>query len=515
MSREEFVSMQDALGRAAEEKAARRQHALGKKTARERISGLVDEGSFVEVGRFVGGNVAEGFSGSAVVTGYGRVNGRPVAIYAQDFSVAGGTLGEAEGDKIVSLIRRAVTIKAPIVAMLDSGGARIQDGVVALARYGRIFRAIVDASGIVPQVSVVMGPSAGGAVYGPALTDFVIMTRDTSHMFVTGPEVVRATTGESVDAGDLGGGEVHAGVSGAAHYLAEDEDDALDYTRALLDYLPRHCDDGLDPWEYSPAEAAEDDAAARAVGDLVPESTKQPYDMATVVETLCDHGEFLQVHELFARNILCGFAALGGRTVGIVANQPAVDAGTLDVNTSEKAARFVRFCDAFRIPIVTLVDVPGYLPGTAQERAGIIRRGAKLIWAYAEASTPCVTVILRKAYGGAYIVMGSKSLGGDAVFSWPGAEIAVLGAEGAVAITGRRRLRAAREAGEDVAELRRQLVEQYTAESVNPNLSVARGEVDAVIAPAETRRVLLEALGVLSGKDPGHPAPRRHGNIPL
>ncbi|MDK8319200.1 acyl-CoA carboxylase subunit beta [Actinobaculum massiliense] len=513
IDRGSFAEFETDISQRAEEKARTRQHKLAKNTARERIDMLCDPGSFQEIGRFAGGNIADGFSGCAVVTGIGTIDGAHVAVYAQDFSVSGGTLGEAEGDKILALMDKALALRIPIVSMLDSGGARIQDGVVALSQYGRIFKKTIEASGIVPQISCILGPCAGGAVYGPALTDFVVMTKDNAHMFVTGPDVVKATTGEDVSFDDLGGAELHSFQSGVAHYLASDEEDALDYTRTLLRYLPPHCDAPAPEWDY--IEGPEDAAAARELPSLVPESSKQSYDMVNVISHIVDYGEFVQVQEFFAPNIVVGFAALDGQSVGIVANQPLCDAGTLDVDASEKAGRFVQFCDAFNVPIVTLVDVPGYRPGTAQEQSGIIRRGAKLIWSYANATTPLVTVILRKAYGGAYIVMGSKSLGGDANFSWPGAEIAVLGADGAVAITGRKRLKEAASNGEDVASVRKQLADEYTRKNVNPYLSVARGELDAIICPEETRARLVTSLRVLRSKNADHPGERRHGNIPM
>ncbi|MCI1676511.1 MAG: acyl-CoA carboxylase subunit beta [Ancrocorticia sp.] len=513
INRCDFASYQNSLATGAEERARSRQHPKGKKTARERIALFVDPDSFTEFGQFQGGNMAHGFSGAAVVTGIGRVAGDPVAVYAQDFSIAGGTLGEVEGDKIIALMDRALELRIPIIAMLDSGGARIQEGVVALSQYGRIFRKTCQASGVIPQISVIMGPCAGGAVYCPALTDFIVMTRENSHMFVTGPEVVRATTGESVSFEDLGGAAVHNFQSGVAHYLAEDEEDALDYTRTLLTYLPPNCDGPARVWDY---EEGEDDAvAAASLSAVVPEESKQPYDMVDVIRHLVDYGEFVQVQEFFAPSIVVGFACMNGQSVGIVANQPLHDAGTLDVDASEKAGRFVQFCDAFNVPIVTLVDVPGYRPGTEQEQAGIIRRGAKLIWAYANATVPLVTVILRKAYGGAYIVMGSKSIGGDINFAWPGAQIAVLGADGAVAIVGRSKLAAAKEAGQDVEALRRELAATYTRENVNPYLSVARGELDAIITPENTRSTIVSALRILRSKDRSHPGSRRHGNMPM
>ncbi|MFN8048482.1 MAG: acyl-CoA carboxylase subunit beta [Ancrocorticia sp.] len=513
INRADFAAYQNSLAEKAETRAQERQHAKEKNTARERIAMFVDEGSFMEMGQFVGGNMAAGFLGAAVVTGIGQVDGRPVAVYAQDFSIAGGTLGEAEGDKIISLMDKALELRIPIVAMLDSGGARIQEGVVALSQYGRIFRKTVEASGVIPQISVIVGPCAGGAVYCPALTDFIVMTREHAHMFVTGPDVVRATTGEEVSFADLGGAAVHNFQSGVAHYQAEDEADALDYTRALLTYLPSNCDAPARRWDYE--EGPEDLINAQSIAALVPESSKQPYDMVEVIRHLVDYGEFVQVQELFAPSIVVGFACFNGESVGIVANQPLHEAGTLDVDASEKSGRFVQFCDAFNVPVVTLVDVPGYRPGTEQEQAGIIRRGAKLIWSYANASVPLVTVVLRKAYGGAYIVMGSKALGGDMNFAWPGAEIAVLGADGAVAITGRRELAKAKAEGRDVAAVHKELSDAYTRENVNPYLSVARGELDAIITPEDTRSTIVSALRVLRTKDRTHPGTRRHGNMPM
>ncbi|MFT3945019.1 MAG: acyl-CoA carboxylase subunit beta [Ancrocorticia sp.] len=513
INRADFAAYQNSLAEKAEARAKERQHAKEKNTARERIAMFVDEGSFMEMGQFVGGNMAAGFSGAAVVTGIGTVDGHPVAVYAQDFSIAGGTLGESEGDKIISLMDKALELSIPIVAMLDSGGARIQEGVVALSQYGRIFRKTVEASGVIPQISVILGPCAGGAVYCPALTDFIVMTREHAHMFVTGPDVVRATTGEDVSFADLGGAAVHNFQSGVAHYQAEDEADALDYTRALLTYLPSNCDAPARRWDY--VEGPEDLINAQSIAALVPESSKQPYDMVEVIRHLVDYGEFVQVQELFAPSIVVGFACFNGESVGIVANQPLHEAGTLDVDASEKSGRFVQFCDAFNVPVVTLVDVPGYRPGTEQEQAGIIRRGAKLIWSYANASVPLVTVVLRKAYGGAYIVMGSKALGGDMNFAWPGAEIAVLGADGAVAITGRRELAKAKAEGRDLAVVHKELADAYTRENVNPYLSVARGELDAIITPEDTRSTIVSALRVLRTKDRTHPGTRRHGNMPM
>lgn len=512
-TRDDNAQEQNKKAQLAEERAASRQHPAGKLTARERLTHLLDPDSFVEVGQFAGGSQQDGFLGAAVVTGHGTVNGRRVVVYAQDFSVRGGTLGREEGDKILRIIDMAMQMRVPIIAMLDSGGARIQEGVVALGQYGRIFRKTCAASGVVPQLSLILGPCAGGAVYSPALTDFIIMTRENSHMFVTGPDVVKAVTGEVVSFEDLGGAELHNFQSGVAHYLADSETDALDYARALLSYLPSNNASGTPRYAYEPV--AQELVNAAELNALVPQSSRLPYDMVEVIRNLVDHGEFVEVQEMFARNVVVGFACLAGQPVGIVANQPLFDAGTLDVDASEKAARFVRFCDAFGIPIITLVDVPGYRPGTEQEQAGIIRRGAKMIFAYANATVPMITVVLRKAYGGAYIVMGSKSLGADVNLAWPGAEVAVMGADGAVSIMYRRELKAAAERGEDVEALRTKLVAEYAAANINPDLSVAEGEFDAIVTPSQTRQALVNSLDLLATKECSYEGLKRHDNGPL
>lgn len=501
------------IAETAEEKATAYQHAKGKNTARERINQLLDPDSFVEIGRFAGGNPADGFLGAAVVTGFGEIAGRPVAVYAQDFSIRGGTLGRAEGQKILALMDKALAMKIPVVSMLDSGGARIQEGVVALSQYGRIFKKTCEASGLIPQISMILGPCAGGAVYAPALTDFIVMTKENSHMFVTGPEVVKAVTGETVSMAELGGGELHNVQSGVAHYLADDETDAIDYVRSLLSYLPSHAGEPAPHYDYTPS--IEDEKAAAEVKSLVPEESRQPYDIVEVIEHLVDYGEFLQVQQGFAGSVVIGFACINGSAVGIVADQPNNNAGTLDVDASEKAARFVRCCDAYGLPIVTLVDVPGYRPGTEQEESGIIRRGAKLIFAYANATTPMVTVVLRKAYGGAYIVMGSKSIGADFAFAWPDAEIAVMGAEGAVNILKRREIAAAGPNEKDMADTRTRLAAEYQANHINPSLSVETGELDGIIDPALTRQTIAESLEILRTKDRSYPGSKRHSNGPL
>ncbi|MDN8634746.1 acyl-CoA carboxylase subunit beta [Corynebacterium kefirresidentii] len=495
----------------ADSKAESVQHPKGKLTARERIALLCDEGSFIEHGRFFGGDPAQGFLGSAAVTGFGSVAGRPVAVYAQDFSVKGGTLGRVEGEKITSLINSAIEQGVPCFSLLDSGGARIQEGVGGLAMYGRIFRASCRASGYIPQISLILGPCAGGAVYSPALTDFVIMTERNSHMFITGPDVVRAVTGEEVSLDDLGGAKMHGAVSGVAHYLAQDERDALDYARSLLSYLPQNCNSKQDPYTYIPP--YQDEESARNVGEFVPQDSRIPYDVTEVIKALVDHGEFVETHEHWAKSAVTGFSCIDGRPIGIVANQPLHNAGTLDVESSEKIARFVRCCDAFGLPVVTLVDVPGYLPGVEQERAGIIRRGAKVIHAYGNSTVPLITIITRKAYGGAYIVMGSKGIGADRTYAWPKAEIAVMGAEGAVQILKKRDLESAPK--KHRAAIAQKLSKEYAAQHINPNLSVQMGELDGVISPSETRSAITTALSQLTTKNRKDGRLKYHSNSPL
>ena len=503
---------------ASGEAAIAKQHAKGKKTARERITELLDQGSFVELDEFVRHRThAFGMEnkrpyGDAVVTGTGTIHGRQVAVYAQDFTIFGGSLGEVAGEKIIKVMELAMRTGVPIIGMLDSGGARIQEGVVALGKYGEIFRLNTRASGVIPQISIIMGPAAGGAVYSPALTDFVVMVDKTSQMFVTGPDVIKTVTGEDVGMEELGGAHTHNTRSGVAHYLADDEDDAIDYVRTMLGYLPDNNMAELPVYETEFEFETTD--ADRALNAVIPDSPNQPYDIHTVIEGLLDHGEFLEVQPLFAPNIVIGFGRIEGRSVGIIANQPSQMAGTLNIDAGEKASRFVRFCDAFSIPIVTLVDVPGYLPGTDQEWTGVIRRGAKLLYAYAEATVPLVTVILRKAYGGAYIVMGSKQLGADVNLAWPTAEIAVMGGQGAVNILYRGEIKRAAEAGEDVAAVRTKLATEYTYNVASPFLAAERGELDGIIEPAQTRVSIAKALRALRGKRASLP-PKKHGNIPL
>ncbi|UBU18583.1 acyl-CoA carboxylase subunit beta [Nonomuraea gerenzanensis] len=485
-----------------EARAAAKQHAKGRLTARERIERLLDDGSFVELDALAKGSLGYG---DGVVTGYGTVDGRQVCVFSQDFTVAGGSLGEVYGQKICKVMDLAVRNGCPIIGINEGAGARIQEGVVSLGLYGEIFRRNIRASGVIPQISLIMGACAGGHVYSPALTDFTIMVDESSHMFVTGPDVIKTVTGEDVSFEDLGGGRVHNSRSGVAHYLASDEDDALDYARALLAYLP---DNNLDepPYPHVEADLADDPA----LDTLVPDSPNQPYDMHEVIGAVLDDGEFLEVQELFAPNIVVGFGRIEGRPVGVVANQPLRLAGTLDIDASEKAARFVRTCDAFSVPVLTLVDVPGFLPGTGQEWNGIIRRGAKLLYAYGEATVPLVTVITRKAYGGAYDVMGSKHLGADVNLAWSTAQIAVMGAQGAIDILHRKRLAAAG----DPDALRAELITEYEDTLATPYLAAERGYVDKVIRPGETRREVVRALRLLRGKRDALP-PKKHGNIPL
>jgi propionyl-CoA carboxylase beta chain len=504
-------------------RAVERQHAKGKMTARERVDRLLDPGSFTELDEHARhratdfGVAANRPYGDGVVTGFGTVDGRPVCVYSQDFTVFGGSLGEVYGEKIVKVMDHALKTGCPVVGINDGGGARIQEGVVALGLFGEIFYRNVIASGVIPQISLIMGPCAGGAVYSPAMTDFTLMVEGTSHMFITGPDVIKTVTGEEVSFEELGGAHAHNVKSGVAHYQAKDEDDCLDFARELLSYLPSNNLD--DPPALPPAaggaatgpdpllEVTDADAALDA---LIPDSPNQPYDAHAVIAGVLDDREFLEVHASFAPNICVGFGRVEGAPIGVVANQPMHLAGCLDIDAAEKAARFVRTCDAFNIPVLTFVDVPGFLPGTGQEWGGIIRRGAKLIYAYAEATVPKITVIMRKAYGGAYVVMGSKHLGGDINLAWPTAQIAVMGAQGAVNILYRREIADA----QDPEALRTQRVTEYEDTLANPYIAAERGYVDAVIRPAETRSQVIRALRALRTKRQVMP-PRKHGNIPL
>lgn len=491
-----------------DELATERQHAKGKLTARQRLEHLLDSGSFTELDLFrrrATGPRAAGPCTDGVVTGAGTVHGRRVFAYAQDFRILGGSLGEVHAAKIHKVMDLALAAGAPLVALNDSGGARIQEGVTALAGYGGIFRRNVRASGVIPQISVVLGPCAGGAAYSPALTDFTFMVRDTSHMFITGPDVIKTVTGESVTHEELGGAQVHAATSGVATFVHDDEAACLDDVRYLISLLPSNSHD-LPPF----CETGDPpDRRCPRLADIVPANPKIPYDIREVVAEIADHGEFMEVHEHWARNIVCALARLSGRTVGILANQPVVRAGVLDIDTSQKGARFVQMCDAFSIPLVSLVDVPGFLPGVDQEHHGIIRHGAKLLYAYCNATVPRVQVILRKAYGGAYIVMDSRSIGADLSFAWPTNEIAVMGAEAAVGVIYRKELAAA----SSPDQLRSQLIAEYAEEFMHPYYASERGLVDDVIDPADTRVMLIRALDLLSEKRP-ELMPRKHGNPP-
>jgi len=491
-----------------------RHRAAGKLTARERLEEFFDPGTFTETDPFVVHRVEKfgldkrRIPGDGVVTGWGEVDGRPVCAFAQDATVFGGALGEAHAMKIVKVMETARKAGVPIVGLNDSGRARIQEGVQSLGGYGEVFYRNVLLSGVVPQLSLVLGPCAGGAVYSPAITDFVIIARGSGQMFITGPDVVKAVTGEDVTMEALGGADVPAGVSGASHLTAGSHREAVALARRILGYLPLN---NLEDPPVSDA-LAPPESAAKELARVVPEDANAPYDAHGVIDRVLDPGSFLEVHAGWAANLLVGFARLEGRAVGVVANNPAVLAGTLDINASTKGARFVRFCDAFNLPLITFVDVPGFLPGTSQEHDGIIRHGAKLLYAYAEATVPMLTVILRKAYGGAYDVMCSKHLGADLNLAWPTAEIAVMGAEGAVNILYRRELEAT--AGGERETLRARLSDEYRREFLNPYLAAERGYVDDVIDPAETRARLVSGLAVFSSKRDDRPS-RKHGNIPL
>jgi acetyl-CoA carboxylase carboxyltransferase component len=509
---EDLRARKAALEDANRAEAVRRQHERGKQTARERIALLLDRGSFQETDPFAVhrshdlGMDRDHPAGDGVITGYGTVDGRRVFVASQDFTVMGGSLGEVHAQKICKVLDLATATGSPFIQINDSGGARIQEGAASLAGYGYIFDRNVRASGVIPQISLIMGPCAGGAVYSPAVTDFTFMVRESSHMFITGPEVIRAVTGEEVTFEELGGAMTHASRSGVASFVAQDEEECLAMARHLLSFLPSN------NLEDPPAFAPTDDPERRDEGltNLIPDSAKEPYDMHDVVRRIVDDGEFFEVFPFWAMNIVTGFARLDGRSIGVVANQPKVLAGTLDIESSEKASRFVRFCDAFNIPIVTFVDVPGFLPGTQQEYNGIIRHGAKLLYAFAEATVPRMTVITRKAYGGAYLVMNSKHLRADVSFAWPTAEIAVMGPEGAVNVIHRKELESSANPDAD----RARLIGEYQDAFANPYVAAERGFIDDVIEPAETRVRLVRALRMLGTKREAVPA-RKHGNIPL
>ena len=514
--RERLRALRQEALHAAAEKAVERQHARGKLTARERIDLLLDPGSFVELDMFTR-HRAHGFGleanrpwGDGVVTGYGTIDGRRVFLFSQDFTIFGGSLGEVFAEKICKVMDLAMRMGCPIIGINDSGGARIQEGVVSLGGYAEIFWRNVQASGVIPQISVVMGPCAGGAVYSPAITDFILMVKTTSHMFITGPDVIKTVTGEDVTMEELGGALSHATKSGVAHFAAESEEHCMDLVRDLLSYVPQN---NLESPPHVPTDD-DPDRQEPALATIVPDQPTKPYDMKEVIRLVVDEGEFFEVAPLYAQNIVVGFARLNGHSVGVVGNQPKALAGVLDIDASIKAARFIRFCDAFNIPVVSFVDVPGFLPGTSQEFGGIILHGAKLLYAYAEATVPKLTVITRKAYGGAYDVMASKHIRADFNAAWPTAEVAVMGPEGAVNIIFRRELEEAARNGSDPAERRAELVAEYTERFANPYIAAERGYVDDVIEPEETRPWLIRSLEASLTKRVERPR-RKHGNIPL
>ncbi len=509
---QELHRRREALRRGGGPEAVQRQHSRGKLTARERLDRLLDPGSFQEVGPYITHRHTafdldrKRFPGDSVVTGFGRIDGRKVAVAAQDFTIIGGSFSEVQAQKVCQVLDMAMASGTPFIVLNDSVGARIQEGVWSLAGYSELFWRNTQASGVIPQISVMLGPCAGGSVYSPGLTDFIIMTERISHMFITGPDVIKTVTGEEVDFDTLGGAGTHAGISGVAHFVAADEDEAMAYTRRLLSYLPSN---NVEP---PPRMEPTDDPARAdpALDTLVPPEGNQPYDMHEAIARIFDLGSFFEVHARFAPNAVVGFARLHGEVVGVVANQPAHLAGVLDINASDKIARFVRFCDAFNIPLVTFVDCPGFMPGTVQEHGGIIRHGAKIVYAYSEATVPKICVVTRKAYGGAYIVMSSKYIRTDLVYAWPTAEIAVMGAEGAVNILYRKQL-----AGmENPDEVRARFIAEFRERFGGPYATAASGHVDDVILPSETRARLIAALDFLRDKQ-ATPLPKKHGNIPL
>ena len=508
----ELARLQSEAGQAGGSDAIERQHDRGKLTARERIEKLLDPGTFVETDMLVR-HRSYGFGiedkrplSDAVVTGWGTIDGRKVFVFAQDFTVFGGSLGEVMGEKICKIMDLALQTGAPVIGLNDSGGARIQEGAASLAGYGYIFDRNVRSSGVIPQISAIMGPCAGGAVYSPAMTDFTFMVSETSHMFITGPEVIKAVTGEEVSQEQLGGAMSHASKSGVAHFVAANDEDCLAQVRYLLSFIPSN------NFESPPYFLPSDDPkrSCDELIDILPDSPNKPYDMHQVISSIFDDGEFFEVHKHWAQNMICGFARLAGHPVGIVANQPQVLAGCLDIESSTKGGRFVRFCDAFNIPLVAFVDVPGFLPGTDQEYSGIIRHGSKLLYAFTEATVPRMTVITRKAYGGAYVVMNSKHIRADISFAWPSAQIAVMGAEGAVNIIHRKEIAAS----DDADSKREDLIEDYESRFSTPYIAAERGYVDAVIEPQETRWKLVQSLEMLRSKRETIPQ-RKHGNIPL
>ncbi len=509
---ERLRALREEIALAGGEKRIAKQHEKGKLTARERLERLFDAESFVELDAFVRhrctnfGQEKNRPLTDGVVTGYGKVNGRLVYAFAQDFTVTGGSLGEMHAAKIVKVQEMAMKVGAPLVGLNDSGGARIQEAVDALSGYGRIFYQNVKASGVIPQISAIMGPCAGGAVYSPALTDFIFMVDQTSQMFITGPQVIKSVTGEEVTAEDLGGAYTHNSTSGVAHYMASNDEDCIEQIKRLLDFLPSNNTE-IAPSYDMPADINE---RIEALEGIVPENSNAPYDMKEVIYHLVDGDDFFEYQEEFAKNIICGFAHIGGESVGIIANQPAYMAGCLDINASDKSSRFIRTCDAFNIPLLNLVDVPGFLPGTTQEYGGIIRHGAKMLYAYSEATVPKVTIILRKAYGGSYLAMCSKELGADLVYAWPNAEIAVMGPDGAANIIFRNDIKES----SNPQETRAKKIEEYKNEFATPYKAAERGYADDVIEPADTKKRIVDAFDMLLSKREANPA-KKHGNVPL
>lgn len=509
---EELNKLREKAKEGGGKEKVKKQHEKGKLTARERIELLLDPGSFDEFDRFVThkcydfGMEKKKFLGDGVITGFGKIRGRPVLVFSQDFTIFGGSLSYAYAEKICKILDIAMQNGIPVIGLNDSGGARIQEGVVSLAGYAEIFWRNVMASGVVPQISAIMGPCAGGAVYSPALTDFIFMVEKTSYMFITGPEVVKAVTGEMVNFEELGGAKVHAEKSGIAHFTAKDDQECIEKIKDLFEYLPLN---NLEDPPYMETDDSEDRICEELDG-IIPDDPNIPYDMKNVIESITDRGTFLEVHEEFAQNIIVGFARMAGRVVGIVAQQPMVLAGALDIDASIKGARFIRFCDAFNIPLIILEDVPGFLPGVEQEHRGIIKNGAKLLYAFSEATVPRITVITRKSYGGAYCVMSSKQIRGDINFAWPTAEIAVMGPEGAVNIIFRREI----EKTDDPEKLREKLLREYREKFANPYVAASHGYIDDVIEPRETRKKIINSLKMLENKSAKLP-PKKHGNIPL
>ena len=515
MTKARFEELQNKRAQAklaGGEERIKKQHDAGKYTARERIDRLLDPGSFVEIDEFVVHRCSDfGMEknlvlGDGVITGYGTIDGRKVFIFSQDFTVFGGSLSEKYGEKICKVMDLAMQVGAPVIGLNDSGGARIQEGILSLASYSFIFERNTWASGVIPQISAIMGPCAGGAVYSPAVTDFTLMVKGTSHMFITGPEVIKTVTGEGVTMEELGGAMTHNSVSGVANFLSENEDDCFAQIRKLLSYVPSN---NLQDAPRTNTGHSHDNVDM-SIDDIVPNDPNLPYDMRNLVSKLVDNGEFFEVYEHWAKNMITGFARLDGRSVGIVGNNPAHLAGTIDINASDKCARFVRFCDAFNIPVITFMDVPGYLPGTAQEWGGIIRHGAKILYAYAEATVPLITIITRKGYGGAYDVMSSRHIGADLVYAWPTAEIAVMGPDGAINIIFRKEI----EAAKDKDKKRAELVKDYREKFANPYIAAGLGYIDKVVLPHETRPLICKALDMLESKRRTRP-PKKHGNIPL